>query len=222
MTNISANLIENISKKYIFYIPSTMYDVIENSEFKGILPKDEYDTIVYYEDKTKIRTSNLGKIILFDMLNKKDDLKNNVVRLLEAKTSLNKAAFDIILKNYQEHLSTHLHISDWMYKHIKKFFPDIEETLANAFKFQAQNFTDHSLQIAQHFQLKNEDRHLDNKDVIKNLESTFSTFEVKNNAVENKNIPKIKNLAPLQKSKASIKDEDIDLFLLETVFNVAL
>ncbi|WCO00563.1 hypothetical protein [Psychroserpens ponticola] len=222
MTDISATLIENTSKNYIFYIPSTMYAMVENSEFKGIIPKDEYDTIVFYEDKTKIRTSNLGKIILFKVLNKKDDLKNNLLSLLEAKTTLNKAVFDIILNDYQEHLKCHLHITSWMYNHINKFFHDIDETLANAFKFQAQNFAAHSLQIDQHFQLKNEDRHFDTIDVIKNLESTFSTSEVKNNIFKNKNSSKKETLTPLQKSKASIKDEDIDLFLLQTVFNVEL
>lgn len=222
MTNISANLIKNITKKFIFYIPSTMYAMVEDSEFKGMLPKEEYDTIVYYEDKSKIRTSNFEKIILFDMLNKKDDLKNNVVILLEAKTSLTKASFDIVLNDYQEHLNIYLHITDWMHSHIKNFFPDLDETLTNAFKFQAQNFKDHGSQIAQHFQLKNEDRNFDKDDVIKNLESTFSTSEVKSNIFKNKNIPKTKPLTPLQKSKATIKDEDIDLFLLETVFNVVL
>lgn len=223
MTNISATLIENLTKNYIFYIPSSIYRIIEDSPLKGIIPKDEYDRIVYLEDKSKIRTTDLDQMILIDLIRKKDNLKQNLITLLDVKTSLSSAAFDEILKGYQNHLKWHLYVSSWMQKHLKSSFPNIKDVLINAFKFQTDNFSTHSIEIERHFKLNQEDINLNNIDVINNLKANFGDTEKKKIFHVNPNF----NLKPtsfkaLEKEKSAITDEEIDNFLLETIFNIEL
>lgn len=223
MTNISANLIANLTKNFIFYIPSSMYAMVENSEFKGIIPKEDYNKIIYYEDQLKIRTTNLDQIILLDILNKKDILENNLVMLLEAKTALNLTAFEIVLKDYKKHIDCHLQMNLWMYNNLTISIPTIEDVIINAFKFQSENFKEHCSQIEHHFQIQNQDLKLDDDVVVKNLETIFSENDLKNNMFKDIHNSKSEaNTKSTKKKKPIISDQDIDRFLLQTVFNVEL
>lgn len=223
MTNISTTLIENLTKNYIFYIPSSIYSMVESSELKGIIPKDEYDKIVYLEDKSNMRTTNLDQMILIDLMRKKDFLKQNLITLLDVKTSLSSAAFDEILKGYQNHLKWHLHVSSWMQKHLKSSFPKIKDVLINAFKFQTDNFSTHSIEIERHFKLNQEDINLNNIDVINNLKVNFDDTEKKKIFHINPNFNSKSAISKAsKKDKIIITDEEIDNFLLETIFNVEL
>ena len=224
MTNISTTLIENLTRNYIFYIPSEIYTTVENSEFKGLVPKEEYDKIVYYESKSKVRTTNLDQMILLDLMNKKEVLKQNVILLLEAKTSLSSPAFNIVLKDYQNHLKWHVHVSSWMHENLKSSFPNVKDVLINAFQFQSKNFRSHHLEIESHFQLNHEDVQLNNIDVINSLKTNFPETSKQNTVfnINQTNSEKSTISEEYIEEKQIITDEDIDDFLLETIFNVEL
>lgn len=224
MTNISTTLIENLTRNYIFYIPSAIYTTVENSEFKGLVPKEEYDKIVYYESKSNVRTTNLDQIILLDLINKKEVLKQNVILLLEAKTSLSSPAFNIVLKDYQNHLKWHVHVSSWMDENLKSSFPNIKDVLINVFQFQSENFRSHHLEIDNHFELNLEDVKLNNVIVINSLKTNFPETSKQDHVFNiNQHISQKSALSeePIEE-KQIITDEDIDNFLLETIFNVEL
>tara|TARA_R110000751_G_scaffold179809_3_gene286180 strand:- start:461 stop:1135 length:675 start_codon:yes stop_codon:yes gene_type:complete len=224
MTDISQIIVRSITKSYIFYLPQTIQPIVEDSDFRSIVPENGYNTIVYYNDLGKSMTSGLEDIILLDILGKQRILKNNLVLLLDAKSSFSNASFHIILEDYKKQIEFHNYATSWMYKNINDVFPNIDDVFISAFKIQANYFDVHYSQLEEHFQFKKEEVNLDSNQVLKNLESTFSKnspegISFKLNSAQ---FGKTKTSTPIPKKKIVVTDEEIDEFLMQSVFGVKL
>ncbi|WP_040281019.1 hypothetical protein [Psychroserpens damuponensis] len=227
MTNISQIIVKNLTKCYIFYLPRTIQPTVEGSYLKNIIPDEGYDSILFYDNQGKSMTSGIEDIILINILGKERILKMNLVTLLEAQSSISKAAFNIILEDYQNQIELHKNATSWMYENIKVVFPNIEDVFISAFKIQANHFNVHCSQIHEHFRfIKQEDK------VLKHLKSTSFSSEVKSVKLDQLQFQKPQNPTStsiststpisIPKKKRVITDEEIDAFLLESVFSVKL
>ncbi|TXE16019.1 hypothetical protein ES692_13955 [Psychroserpens burtonensis] len=224
MIDISQIIISNITKRYIFYIPSSIYSLIESSDFKGIIPKERYDCIMYYNETGTLIDTDVEDIGLMEVISKKSILQKNLVALLESKSTLSPAAFDVILKDYVIQIESHQYVTSLMYENITTVFPNIADVLVSSFKFQAHIFNDHYTQLVSHFQLKNKATNLNNKNVLKNFRTTVSKgYLQKDIAKDNVQKSSFKNLStPPSSGTYKMTDAEIDLFLLQTVFGVAV
>ncbi|WP_458626001.1 hypothetical protein [Winogradskyella sp. PC D3.3] len=222
MIDISEKLIENITKKYILFFPSSVYSEIEDSMIAGMIPKESYDIIAYNRDKLGATTHDIEKIALVDILNKNKILQNNLLLLLDTKTKVNAEVFQFIIDDYKKHMDCHLVITSWMVDNIKITFPDLSNTIFNAFKNQNLFFRNHYSQLEQYFKLSPQAPKLDSVDVLKNIKMTFSNTPLKNEVLEESKNSKPKISTPTKKIKPQFSDEEIDNFLMKTVFGVDL
>jgi len=219
MTDISQIIVKNLIKCYICYLPRTLKSKIEDSILKNIVPEEGYDSIIFFDKLGKSMTSGIEDIVFINILGKERILKTNLVTLLEAKSSFSDAAFTIILEDYRKQIEFHKNATSWMYENIKVIFPNIEEVFIRAFKFQANYFDDHCSQINEHFRVITQT----DKD-LKHLKSTSSISKINSLQVNPIQCQKPQNPTPfpdpIPKKKRVVTDEEIDMFLLETVFNV--
>jgi len=220
MINIQEQLVSNISKKYLFYFPSSIYSEIENSVIAGMIPYETYDIILYNKDKVGAIAYDLENIATADILNKNSLLKNNLLLLIDSKTKVSANAFKFILDDYMNLINSHVYITNWLFNNVKKKFPELSNIMFNAFKNQSNFFNQHSLQLEQHFQLRSQEPNLDTLDLMKTMKMSFSPPTVKADAPQLDVSSKPQTSIPLKKTKPKISDEEIDQFLLKTVFGV--
>ncbi|WP_047547404.1 hypothetical protein [Psychroserpens sp. Hel_I_66] len=214
----------NIIQKYLFYIPSSVHSKVENSVLKGFIPKEGYDDIVYYKEKGNAISNDLESIIIPEILTKERILKKNLVLLLDTKSKISPAVFDMILEDYIKYINGHQYITTWMHENIRSVFPDVNDIIINAFKIQADYFTQHCLKVKHQFRIEKPEPTITDTDIFKTLKSQFSkSIETTNPIVfeKHKKSKKIKTIAE-RKRKKSFTDKEIDEFLLETVFSVKL
>lgn len=220
MTDISEQLIANITKKYIFFFPSAIYSDVETSILAGMIAKDSYDVIAYNQDQLGAITHDIEQIALVDILNKNKVLQNNLLLLLDTKDKVSKNVFQFILDDYKQHMDCHVFITSWLVDNVKHTFPNLNISIFNAFKSQHLFFRNHYAQLEQYFNLNPLDAKPDRTAIFKNMKSTFSipAFDKASSVVPVKPKPK----TPKKRPKLQIDDDAIDHFLLKTVFNVDL
>ena len=115
-----------------------------------------------------------------------------------------------------------------MYENIKVVFPNIEDVFISAFKIQANHFDVHCSQIHEHFHFNKQENKVDDDQVLKHLKSTSFSSEVKSVQLDQLQFQKPQNPTStptpisIPKKKRVITDEEIDAFLLESVFSVKL
>jgi hypothetical protein len=222
MTDISQIIVGNLIKSYVFYIPRSVQSILEDSDFKGIIPEDGYNSIAYYNNLGKAFTTGLEDIVLIDIIGKQRILKNNLVILLDAQSSISKAAFNVILEDYKKQIEYQIHVTSWMHKNITTIFPNIADVLVRAFKIQANYFDVHYSQLDTHFQFKIKQVTLNENQVLKNFETTLSKNSLESTLfkLNTDQFSKTNKATPAPKNKILITDEEIDMFLLQSVFGV--
>jgi hypothetical protein len=222
MTDISQIIVGNLTKSYVFYIPRSVQSMLEDSDFKGIIPDNSYNSIAYYNNLGKAFTTDFEDVIIIDIIGKQRLLNKNLVILLDAQSSLSKAAFNLIFEDYRKQIEYQIQITSWMYKNITNIFPNIADVFIRAFKIQANCFDVHYSHLDTHFQFKVEHVTLNENQVLKNFETALSknSPERKLFKLNTDQLAKINKATPTSKNKIVITDDQIDLFLLQTVFGV--
>jgi len=213
---------DNILKSYIFYIPKRYYPYIENTFIKDIIKPDMVNIIAYSNIEREITTNTL-KFNVLEILNKNDQLNNNIDLLLERKEKLNETAFNHLLEQYKEHVDAHALIISWMSKNISIDLPLTPLHILQLFQSQASIFEKHYTKFYKYFDLVETVKNVEIDHYIKitnesHEESLF--IETKNNVEPPSINPKPKKLSKKQKKEPLMTDEKARKFLLETVFNI--
>ena len=213
---------ENLTRKYVLYIPPILISKLKSTVYEGIIPDQDTNTLVFLDDNRQGST-NINAFSMFELVGKKDILDNNLIQLFEAKKNLEEQHFRVLLDKYISQVEGHLFATKWMYKNINKVFMGLEQSFVNLFKLQAEYFESHNNELNRHFEIKSHKISDKNVQLLKHFEDTYSNpdFKVivpnfKTNGFVNKKSKSVK------KQKAKVSDEEIDRFLLTTVFNVEL
>lgn len=114
----------NIIKRFIFYIPNNEYSkmLFDNNTLSEVDQK-----IFYFNgDKNVIEYPNIN---FFDFLDKEKLLQNNLFKLLEIKSQMDKDAFKLFHKTYLEKLEGFINIADLVNKYIQRDIPDCSKNV---------------------------------------------------------------------------------------------
>ncbi|MFH6769516.1 hypothetical protein V8G56_12265 [Gaetbulibacter aquiaggeris] len=214
---------DNLTRKYIFYIPEVAHAHLENSIFKGSVPMEICNTIAYFNLNRDLST-NIKVITTLDMLGKEEILKKNQFILFESRTNSDDDYFKVLLNDYMRQLEAHAFVTTWMHRNIEQVFKSIDEKTLTLFKLQAVYFENHYQEVYNHFKIQKHSPSNTNKNIIKALKESLSKSAIElmkpplfNNAPRN-----AQTTTTLKKKKSLMSDEDIDRFLLTTVFNIKL
>jgi len=217
-TIITHNLIRN----YVLYIPSITISKLKSTVYEGIIPEEAVNTLVFFDDKrqysTDIKTFSILKLVA-----KKDILDNNLFQLFEAKRNLEDQHFRVLLDKYMTQVEGHLFATKWMYKNIDKVFKGVDDSIINLFKLQAEYFESHNNEINKHFKIQAHKFSAKNEQLLKHFEDSYSNPDFKIIVPDFSNNSSVKQKSKsVKKQKVMVSDEEIDRFLLTTIFNVEL
>jgi hypothetical protein len=213
----------NLIRNYAFYIPTIAIEKLKATVFEGIIPIEACDTLAFF-DNERIISTNFKTLTILKLTSKKDILDENILLLFEAKKNLDSQHFLFLLNNYIPHVEGHLLVTNLMLDNIGKIFEGVEEHIINIFKLQLQYFQKHNTDLNLHFEIQKQKTSIANEKMLKHLNDTYSNPNFK---IKIPDFPKSKLLLkqkvkPVKKKKVLPSDEDIDRFLLTTVFNVEL
>jgi len=109
----------NVIKRFIFYIPNNEYSkkLYDNKTLS------EIDQKIFYFNGDK-NVAEYPDINFFDFFDKEKLLQNNLFKLLELKSQMDKDAFKIFHKTYLDKLEGFINIADLVNKHIQRDIPD--------------------------------------------------------------------------------------------------
>ncbi|OMP29939.1 hypothetical protein [Mangrovimonas sp. DI 80] len=220
MTNsIFETIKNNITRLFIFYVPEILYDFIQDSIYRDIVPKQDINTVAFMDRdrKTSVAPARFQK---YTLLEKSSIFEENIFALLDAKETLSKAQFEHLLKKYWEHLDSYTTLSQWMHDNIHECIHLPSESIVELFAIQKQLFENHRNLVIEKYgnPISNERIRLFKERMEKQMDSP--NFKVTVPILLAPTPPIKKSPEPRKKKKELITDEEVDKMLLETVFNV--
>ncbi|WMI70085.1 hypothetical protein [Mangrovimonas sp. YM274] len=220
MTNsIFETIKNNITRLFIFYVPEILYDFIQDSIYRDIVPKQDINTVAFMDRdrKTSVDPARFEK---YTLLEKSAVFEENVFVLLDAKEALGNTQFEHLFLKYWEHLDSFTMLSQWMHDNIHECIHLPSETIVELFAIQRQLFEDHRSIILQKYgNPKTRERIKKFTDNIK-AQMASPNFKVTVPKLHAPTPPIKKSPKPRKKKTELITDEEVDKMLLETVFNV--
>ncbi|WP_435133039.1 hypothetical protein [Formosa sp. A9] len=211
----------NLTRVYIFYIPTSRWELVQDTIYKDTVPKELLDTVVFL-DKEQKTTADVSKFQKFHFAEKGLIFDETMFMLLDAKETLSAAQFDHLFKKYWEHLDSFTFIAQWMHENIHTCFVAPEESIVSLFALQRQCFVKHHELMVQKYGQPEGNSWMDdwrNKIHTKvTVPVSLPDFQKK----ETKTLPVPKAKQPVKKKQELISDEEVDALLLETVFHVTL
>jgi hypothetical protein len=220
--DIFTTIKDNLLKHYIIYVPTVLFSKLKGSIYEGVLPEDAANTLFYLFNPKEI-IADVNEFSIVTLLEKSDILEGNLFKLFEAKKTLEEGHFEVILDKYKEHLEGHVFMTRWMYINIDKTFANLDVSIINMFKFQVEQFQKHSEELNNHFKII--PNKVPNKTIalLEQLKENYTSAELKITPTESlKPLPVSKKPKRTKKQKLIIDDNEIDKFLLSSVFNVNL
>ncbi|GAL82773.1 hypothetical protein JCM19274_4010 [Algibacter lectus] len=111
----------------------------------------------------------------------------------------------------------------WMFVNIDKTFANLDVGIINMFKFQAEQFQKHIEELNNHFKIQPNKVSNETIALLEQLKDTYASAELKITPPEPiQPLPVSEKAKPTKKQKLIIDDDEIDKFLLSSVFNVDL
>ncbi|MCL5129359.1 hypothetical protein [Algibacter sp. L4_22] len=220
--DIFTTIKDNLLRHYAIYIPEIAFSKIKGTIYEGLLPKEAANTL-FYIFSTKEPFVDINDVSIITLLSKSDILEGNIFKLFEAKKALGPEHFQVLLDKYKEHVEGHLFMIKWMYLNMNRTFENLDISITNMFKLQAEQFQKHSTELNNHFKIQ--PNNVPNKTIVllEQLKETYTSAELKiTNPDPVKTLPVSKSAKPVKKQKLEFNDDDIDRFLLSSVFNVDL
>ncbi|MWW23153.1 hypothetical protein [Algibacter lectus] len=220
--DIFTTIKDNLLRHYIIYVPTILFSKLKGSIYEGVLPEDAANTLFYlFNPKEIIADVNAFSIVA--LLEKSDILESNLFKLFEAKKTLEEEHFRVLLDKYKEHVEGHAFMTRWMYVNIDKTFANLDVGIINMFKFQAEQFQKHSEELNNHFKIQPNKVPNETIALLEQLKATYASTELKITPPEPiQPLPVSEKAKPTKKQKLIIDDDEIDKFLLSSVFNVDL
>ena len=222
LDKIHSQLIDNLYKPLIFYIPESI--IPETKKGMEFHAKQEhiFNKIIVIDNDGNNYELEL-KSNSFGLLGKNNLLDKNLFQLLEQKGQLNPFQFDVLLQKYMEQINFYVLISGWMSDNLESQIDNLDGSIISYFTLQKMAFQNHK-EALQHSFLLDIVPLPKPEQVIKQVESILpSLYITKDVAIRE---PKTEMPAQLKskrtkpKKQVLITNEEADRFLLETVFNV--
>ena len=213
----------NLTRLYVFYAPESAFHILENSIFKGTVPLDAYNSMAYFDVKGTVST-NIEALTLIQMFGKEELLKKNTYTLFEYKKNYDQQYFKVLLDDYLQFVEAHVFVTKWMYQNITKVFYGIQEKTVMLFKIQMGYFESHYKEVYNHFKIQGKSVSIANEDIVNLLKQALNTTELKSVDLDknDSSTVSIEDSKATTNKKHVISDEEIDYFLLASVFNVKL
>ena len=241
-------LVEALIIDLAFYIPSDIILTGVLEELEGSIPENYLNELTVLDpmgfSEFEINEFNTR------LIKKKNQLEKNIFKLLERKTTLEAFDFEFILNKYFKQLEFYLAITNWLRINLRNYNKEIIKlTTIGSFEIQYEIYNSHFNDLLIRFQrdldfsLKEE---FTISELLKNyfpeMMTRYQMISVKENdtsEIQNKADIKSQNLEPttkielgdlkktvassepkMKKQKLVIDDHEVELFLLETVFNI--
>jgi len=242
-------LVEVLILDLALYIPSDLIPTGVLEELEGSIPDHYFNELTILDPlgfgEFEIEEFNER------LIKKKTQLEKNIFKLLESKTVLKEFEFVYILDKYFKQLEFYVAITNWLRVNLKNYNQEkINLTTVGSFEIQFEIYKSHFNEFLQHFQtdfkftIKDEfpiSELLKNyfPEMIARYQLTSSNEKgieaLKNSSTKNESselTPKIElehckkletNSEPKKKKqKLTVNDNEIELFLLESVFNIPI
>ncbi|WP_372758105.1 hypothetical protein [Mariniflexile sp.] len=219
----STIITDNLIRNYVFYFPTEAISLLESTVLKGAIPLEACNELAFFDIDKKVST-NFKNFSIIKLVSKKEILDRNLLHLFEAKKSLEHKHFIFLLNKYNLHVEGHAFVTSWMYNNIHRVFNNVEESTINLFKLQQEYFEKHLSELQDNFQVTKSEFLHQNESVSKHFQTQFSKPDFKIDVPEfPKNNSLLKPIAKTtKKKKVVLSNEEVDRFLLTTVFNVDL
>lgn len=201
----------------VFYFPYDVLQYIPEALGEKLDEEGFFNSMVIINAKGGINTLS-GSIGNLDILSKSKILKTNLLQLMELESQIKKETFAMVIEEYLETVSSYDFIYAWMADHVARDIPEEDANYGNFFTLQSNCIKEHLLQITERFIDPNRKKISKlNFDLI--IESGKKFFPVQKtlDGAQDKDKP--------QKNKRKKKIvlptvDEVDLWLLKTVFNV--
>ncbi|AOW20760.1 hypothetical protein [Urechidicola croceus] len=213
------SLLGNLYMPMVFYVPEHIIpddmkkikaEFKENNFFNTIIAIDENG--YNFELKKK---KNVG--VLFSKIN---NLQRNTMKLLDAKEIMSPRQFEFLYNRYLVLIRFYVRISNWMGDNIISEIEGVKEWIVRLFVNQKIILNDHMNDLNKYF-ASNKTIEISSEKVIKNFDEffpQFDSFKIKNEKeIDKEEVIKVKSK---RKKRKIITDEEAELFLLKSVFNI--
>ncbi|GAA4301161.1 hypothetical protein [Aestuariibaculum suncheonense] len=208
MNGIFTTIRDNLTRSYLFYIPDTIYNEFQQTEFKDLVPAEATNTIAFRNRKEEI-TTNETKFNRVEIATKCNLFEENVFLLIDAQEKLTESQFQFLMNKYWEHLDIHTNITYLMYVNLSKYFKDVSDNVTTLFKLQQDAFLKH------HTEIKTKFSSFISGSPFKEKTGGFNVNEIGSEPIKKTTLKAKKTKKP-----QLISDADADAFLLESVFNI--
>ncbi|TXE13841.1 hypothetical protein FUA26_01815 [Seonamhaeicola algicola] len=211
------SLIKGIYLPSILYIPKSLAFYLDDNFRKEIQDAGVFDHLVVLSTEGILTTFNndFPEIIL---LNKENILDNNILQLLKFRDQFSDTTFNFIKTEYLKHANNYQKSYTSLLENIDTETTCVKDTQKVWFELQMDAITKHIKKLKEVLNFEN---NINYKDNLSPSISELNILKEKryNSLLENVLIPEKK------KPKAKpykISNEDADIFLLQSVFNVDL
>lgn len=210
------DLINGLYRPSIFYIPETFFSNISDEIKQGLIDYRVTNELAVLKQTGEIAYVE-NCIPVLELLNKANNLENNLFQLHRFRDNLKKDSFLFILDSYSKNVTACEFVYGWLFNNLGVAIEKVKEDHKNLFDLQHTLAKQHLEKLEQFFSIENTIGAEKIEDVIKSSYSIFTDKkfnEVIADPAKGKTNLKRKNKQSL------LTESEADRFLLEKVFNV--
>lgn len=141
----------NIIKRFIFYIPNNEYSKTQFDD--KVLSRVDQKIFYLNGDKNVTEYPNIN---FLDFLNKEKLLQSNLFKLLEVKSQMDKDAFKLFHKTYQDKLRGWIYIANLVNKYIQRDIADCSKDVLTYVNYNLVILNEHLITIMKIVPITNE------------------------------------------------------------------
>ncbi|WP_372938682.1 hypothetical protein [Seonamhaeicola sp.] len=205
------DLIMGLYRPSIFYIPSSLFpNASEKAKegFKEFRVTDELAVLKITGDISYIENC----IPTIELLNKQNNLDNNIFQLHKFQDQLKKDSFEFILNNYLKNVAACKYVYDWLKNNLNSI-SNVNEEITNLFNLQYELTKQHIEKLQSLFLVT---KPIENEKLENVIEHTSNIISDKKFNTVIKNIGNKK----YRRRKQKLTEKEVDVYLLQTVFQV--
>ncbi|WMI64106.1 hypothetical protein RBH94_08480 [Aestuariibaculum sp. YM273] len=212
-------LVQGIYRPSLFYIPNNIFPDLtpeQEKEFNDYRVINAVGVLKANGDTTYANKCSPT----VELLSKPTQLENNVYQLQKLRDELSKETFDYLLGEYQKHILTCKYVYDWLLNNTNEAINEVTKEELSLFKLQLDWISSHIDKVQAVFCLDRKQTEETPEELTELPNSVFNN-KAYNNILKKENLSKDKPTKVKKSKKANLPSEqDIDAYLLETVFNV--
>lgn len=149
-------LLQKLSKKVylpmVFYIPYEALPHIDLTIKKQLEDLSIFNTLTIIkanEDVVYVEAHDIS----FEIFQKSDRLKSNLIELIELESNLQEESFVMLFENYLNTVNCYDFVYSWMASHVEKDISDLKPHLKQFFSYQQDVLSQHLVELKERFTL---------------------------------------------------------------------